>query len=205
LAPFRKTARQARPRGRGYPMGLGQDRKPVSDPLSSFYGASTSAGAPRFPFPLLNAQPSGGLSVTLPGGGVGKLRRPQILPWRRVGAADRRRAGLSRVLRVSGSNVGVGAAALQRRQAQPKFWHREGGRVLADQAALNATTLYRTLSPHRATLSCAAFRPCLSLCYWPISRGWRGGGSGTDGRDTQALSAKPLFRRWVASGSFEYC
>jgi hypothetical protein len=62
------------------PMGLGQDRKPVSDPLSSFYGASTSTGAPRFPFPLLNAQPSGGLSVTLPGGGVGKLRRPQILP-----------------------------------------------------------------------------------------------------------------------------
>ena len=54
-------------------MGLGQDRKPVSGPLSSFYWASTSAGAPRLPFPLLNAQPSGGLSVALPGGVVGML------------------------------------------------------------------------------------------------------------------------------------
>ena len=71
MATFRKTARQARPRGLGYPMGLGQDRKPVSDPLSSFYGASTSAGVPQFPFPLRNAQPSGWLSVTLPGGVVG--------------------------------------------------------------------------------------------------------------------------------------
>jgi len=29
-------------------------------------------------------------------------------------------------------------------------------------------------SRRRATLSCAAFRPCLSLCCWSISRGWRG-------------------------------
>jgi len=42
-------------------MGLGQARKPVSGPLSSFYGASTSAGAPR-------CSAVWGLSITLPGG-----------------------------------------------------------------------------------------------------------------------------------------
>ena len=71
LGPFPQNGPQARPRGLGYHWGLGQARKPVSGPLSSFYGASTSAGVPQFPFPLLNAQPSGWLSVTLPGGVVG--------------------------------------------------------------------------------------------------------------------------------------
>ncbi|WP_085953071.1 helix-turn-helix domain-containing transcriptional regulator [Candidatus Accumulibacter phosphatis] len=74
---------------------------------------------------------------------------------------------------------------------------------LADQAALNATTLYRTLSP-QGNPELRSLPPLPLPLLLAYQQGLTGG-SGTDGRDAQALSAKPLFRRWVASGSFEYC